>query len=165
MIHEMNKQPRRLTCLISLMAEHRVRSSQKSGFDFWSSLNVFSFFFNRLGCLLNCEGHFHFHIFIHRSKYESFHTFPFKKTSGGKKKPHYEGLSGVTWLQAVQLELHISLLGASPQVSFALTRPTQGIRQRWKIWSKKKGERGNPSSHSRPCWPLRRSEGRSNEGF
>lgn len=165
MIHEMNKQPRRLACLISLMDRASRPVITKIRVRFLVKPECFQFFFNRLGCLLNCEGHFHFHIFIHRSKYESFHTFPFKKTSGGKKKPHYEGLSGVTWLQAVQLELHISLLGASPQVSFALTRPTQGIRQRRKIWSKKKGERGNPSSHSRPCWPLRRSEGRSNEGF
>ena len=157
-IHEMNK-PRRLACLISLMDRASCPVITKIRVRFLVKPEFFQFFFQPFRLFMNCKGHF----FIHRSKYESFHTFPFKKTSGGKKKLHYEGLSGMTWLQAIQLELHISLLGASSQVSFALTRPTQGIRQRWKIWSKKKGERGNPSSHSR--WPLRRSEGRSNEGF
>jgi len=31
-------------------------------------------FFNRLGCLFNCEDHIHSHIFIRSSKYGSFHT-------------------------------------------------------------------------------------------
>ena len=32
----------------------------------------FRFLINRLGCLCNCQDHFHFHIFIRSSKYESF---------------------------------------------------------------------------------------------
>ena len=44
--------------LISLMDR---ASMQRSGFDFLSSLNFCRFFFNRLGCLFNCEDHyFHF---------------------------------------------------------------------------------------------------------
>ena len=38
---------------------------------------IFRFFFNRLGCLFNCEDHFHSHIFIRSSKYDSFPIFPF----------------------------------------------------------------------------------------
>ena len=48
-------------------------------FDSRSSLNFFRFFFNRLGCLFNCENHFHFHIFIRRSKHESFQNFLFPR--------------------------------------------------------------------------------------
>lgn len=96
MICEMNKQPKRLPCLITLLDRALRSVIAKIRVRFLVKPEFFSFFFNRLGCLLNCEGHFHFHVFIHRSKYESFHTFPFKKTGGGKKMLHYEDLSGVT---------------------------------------------------------------------
>ena len=52
--------------------ESCVRSSIRSGIDSRSSLNFFRFLINRLGCLFNCQDHFHFHIFIRSSKYESF---------------------------------------------------------------------------------------------
>ena len=38
------------------------RSLKRSGFDSWSSRNLFSFFLNHLVCLFNCKDHFHFHI-------------------------------------------------------------------------------------------------------
>ena len=43
--------------------EHCVRSSQKPGCDSKSSLNLFSGSFSTayLGCLFDCEDHFHFH--------------------------------------------------------------------------------------------------------
>ena len=34
-------------------------------------------FYNRVGCLFNCEDHFHFYFVIRNSKYESFHLFSF----------------------------------------------------------------------------------------
>ena len=46
----------------------RPGSSQRSGLDSRSSLKIFRFFFTLSGCTLNCEDHFHFHIFIRSSK-------------------------------------------------------------------------------------------------
>ena len=45
----------------------QVPSMENSEFSVW-------FFFNRMGCLFNRKDHFHFHIFIHILKYESFHV-------------------------------------------------------------------------------------------
>ena len=50
--------------LISLKwIEYRIQY-QTSGFDSWSNLNFFMFFFNCLH-LLNCENHFHFQYWLH----------------------------------------------------------------------------------------------------
>lgn len=62
-----------LAGFISLMGRALWLVSQRSGFDSWKSPGFCRFFFNRLGCLFNCEDYFHFHIFIRNSKYESFH--------------------------------------------------------------------------------------------
>lgn len=53
--------------------ERCIRSSQTSGFNLRSSLKIFSFFFNQVSCSIYCEDHAHFHLFIHISKYDSFH--------------------------------------------------------------------------------------------
>ena len=48
---------------------------------------------NRLGCLFSCEDHFHFHIFIRSSKYQSFHIFPFMSLVGNLRKCVFERLT------------------------------------------------------------------------
>ena len=50
-----------------------VRSSLRSGRSIPGQAWIFfTFLINRLGCLFNWQDHFHFHIFIRSSKYESF---------------------------------------------------------------------------------------------
>ena len=50
-----------------------VRSSLRSGRSIPGQAWIFfRFLINRLGCLFNWQDHFHFHIFIRSSKYESF---------------------------------------------------------------------------------------------
>ena len=48
--------------------------------------NFFSFFFNQVSCSIYCENHVHFHLFIHSSKYDSFHLFQFMSTSFIERK-------------------------------------------------------------------------------
>ena len=57
--------------------EQCIWSSQRSEFDFWASSNFFRFLFNHLGCSFYCKDHFHFHVFICGSKYDSFHMIQF----------------------------------------------------------------------------------------
>ena len=44
----------------SLMGRALWLVSQRSGLDSWKSPGFCRFFFNRLGCLFNCEDYFHF---------------------------------------------------------------------------------------------------------
>ena len=87
MIHEMNKQPKRLACLISLMDRASRPVITKIRVRFLVKPEFFQFFFFQpFRLFIELRGSFLLSYLYPPLKIWVIHRLPFKKTSGGKKK-------------------------------------------------------------------------------